>query len=326
MHVNGPSVPKTIHLESVPCPLGCDDGDVLVLKGYDRLNHLPGVFNVVRCKGCGLMRTNPRPTSESMRFYYPDQYGPYQGTKVAPMQINGGRGALVRRWGKGLFEFNTTRLPDLQPGRALEIGCASGAFLNKLSRSGWIAEGVEFSETAAQSSRSLGFSVYSGPVESAPDPEHLFRLVVGWMVLEHLHDPVKALRKLHRWVEPQGWLVLSVPNAGAIEFGLFKHRWYALHLPNHLFHFTKNSLSSVLEAGGWRIIRIFHQRTLMNLMGSLGFWFKDQGVFPRFSNFMVSLPEGRGRINYFLYPLACLFASLGQTGRMTVWARRTDDS
>jgi len=318
------SVKDAIQLESVPCPLGCPEEDISVLEGHDRLHHLPGVFHVVRCKGCGLMRTHPRPTPESMRFYYPDHYGPYQGTKVAPVQINGGRAALMRRWGKGLFEFNTTRLPDLQPSRVLEIGCASGAFLDKLSRSGWIAEGVEFSETAAQSSRSLGFSVYTGPVESAPDPGHLFRLVVGWMVLEHLHDPVKALRKLHRWVEPQGWLVLSVPNAGALEFAIFKDRWYALHLPNHLYHFTPKSLSRILEAGGWRVVRVFHQRTLMNLMGSLGFWLNDRGLFPRFSNVLASLPEGRGHANYFLYPLACLLAFLGQTGRMTVWARRRD--
>ena len=325
MRVNAQSIEHTIELESAPCPLGCSGGDALVLRGHDRLNHLPGVFNVVRCKDCGLMRTNPRPTPESMRVYYPDQYGPYRGTRIDPDRKNGGRSAVLRRWATSLFQFNTTRLPRLQPGRVLEIGCASGAFLNKLSRGGWKAEGVEFSETAAQSARSLGFSVYSGSVESAPDPQHLFRLAVGWMVLEHLHDPVMALQKIHRWVEPQGWLALSVPNAGAIEFNIFRHRWYALHLPNHLYHFTTDSLSRILEAGGWRAIRVFHQRTLTNMMGSLGYWLQDHGTFPGLSDVLVALPEGRGHMNYILYPLACLFSFLGQTGRMTVWARKIDD-
>lgn len=325
MHVNSPSVPKTIHLESVPCPFGCDDGDVLVLKGYDRLNHLPGVFNVVRCKACGLMRTDPRPTPEGMRLYYPDQYGPYRGTRIDPDRRNEGRSGILRRWATRFFEFNTMRLPAMQPGRALEIGCASGAFLHRLSRSGWNAEGVEFSDTAAQSARSLGFSVYSGSVESAPDPQHFFRLVVGWMVLEHLHDPVKVLQKIHRWVEPQGWLVLSVPNAGAIEFNLFRDRWYALHLPNHLYHFTPGSLSKILEAGGWRAVRVFHQRTLMNIIGSVGYWLQDHGLFPGVSGALAALPEECGHMNYVLYPLASLFSFFGQTGRMTVWARKIDD-
>ena len=312
-------------MESVPCPLGCSGGDTLVLKGRDRLNNLPGIFQVVRCNDCGLMRTNPRPAPGSMGLYYPDEYGPYRGTRIAPDKKNAVRTLFPKRWATNLFQFNTTRLPGLQPGRVLEIGCASGAFLDKLARSGWTAEGIEFSKTAAQSARSLGFSVYSGSLESAPDPQHLFRLVVGWMVLEHLHDPVRALQKLHRWVEPGGWLVLSVPNAGAIEFNIFRHQWYALHLPNHLYHFTTETLSRTVEAGGWRMTRVFHQRTLMNLAGSLGYRLKDRGRFSRLADILVALPEGRGAMNYLLYPLACLFSFPGQTGRMTIWARRMND-
>jgi predicted SAM-dependent methyltransferase len=33
------------------------------------------------------------------------------------------------------------------------------------------------------------------------------------MVLEYLHDPMLGLKKLHNWIAPDGWLVLSVPNA-----------------------------------------------------------------------------------------------------------------
>jgi len=314
-----------IELESAPCPLGCRRGDLLVLRGHDRLNHLPGVFNVVRCRTCGLMRTDPRPTPEGMRLYYPDQYGPYRGTRIDPDRRKVDQSRVLRRWATRFFEFNTMRLPTIQPGRALEIGCASGAFLDRLSRSGWNAEGVEFSDTAAKYARSLGFSVYSGSVESAPDPQHLFRLVVGWMVLEHLHDPLKVLQKIHRWVEPKGWLVLSVPNAGAMEFTIFRHRWYALHLPNHLYHFTPKSLSRILEAGGWRTVRVFHQRTLMNAIGSVGYWLQDHALFPGLSDTLAALPEDCGHVNYLLYPLASFFSFFGQTGRMTVWARKIDD-
>src|SRR3546814_20558991 len=62
------------------------------------------------------------------------------------------------------------------------------------------------------------------------DPETPFDVVVGWMVLEHLHEPLAALKKLRRWVRQDGWLVLSVPDAGGLELKLFRDRWYALHL------------------------------------------------------------------------------------------------
>jgi len=145
------------------------------------------------------------------------------------------------------------------------------------------------------------------------------------MVLEHLHDPVLALQKFHRWVEPHGWLVLSVPNAGSVEFKTFRDRWYALQLPNHLYHYTPDSLSKVLEAGGWKTVRIFHQRILANFIASTGYWLQDHGILPRLSDKLGALPESRGRLNYFFYPLAYLLSIFGQTGRMTVWARKIDD-
>lgn len=297
-----------------------------MLTGFDRLNHLPGTYRVVQCVECGLMRTDPRPTPETMGFYYPDNYGPYRGTKVNPDKKDGGNLSFWQEWVKGIFRFNTTRLPSLQPKRVLEIGCASGAFLNKMSNKGWQAEGLEFSKTAALAARSLGFPVHTGSLETAPDPKHLFDLVVGWMVFEHLHDPVPALQKLHRWVEPRGWLVLSVPNAGSMEFEIFKKRWYALHLPNHLYHYTPDSLRKICEAGGWEIVRIFHHRTLTNLLASIGYWLQDHGMLPRFSNKLVDFPESStGYLNYILYALAALMSILGQTGRMTVWARKRDD-
>ncbi|MCP4578448.1 MAG: class I SAM-dependent methyltransferase [Deltaproteobacteria bacterium] len=316
----------SVRLESSPCPLGCKGGDSMVLTGCDRLNHLPGTYHVVRCMYCGLMRTTPRPTPETMGYYYPDHYGPYRGTRVNPDKKRNGHLSFLRKWVKDIFPFNTTRLPRLQPSRVLEIGCASGAFLNKMSHKGWQVEGLEFSKTASHAARSLGFSVHTGSLETAPDPQYLFDLVVGWMVLEHLHDPVLALQKLHRWVEPNGWLVLSVPNAGSMEFEIFKERWYALHLPNHLYHYTPDSLRKICAAGGWEIIRIFHHRTLTNLFASTGYWLQDHGMLPRLSKKLVALPESStGRLNYFLYALALLMSIFGQTGRMTVWARKRDD-
>src|SRR3989338_1433610 len=43
-------------------------------------------FTVLMCEGCGLHRTNPRPTRQESGRYYPQHYGPYQpsGSTVSP--------------------------------------------------------------------------------------------------------------------------------------------------------------------------------------------------------------------------------------------------
>jgi 2-polyprenyl-3-methyl-5-hydroxy-6-metoxy-1,4-benzoquinol methylase len=315
------NVPPEVMLQDSACPLGCTRQDENVLTGRDLLHDLPGEFTVVRCCTCGLMRTNPRPTPETIGFYYPDDYGPYLGTQVRQQQapksgIKRLLGPIVRK----IFNFNTDVIPAMHQGRMLEVGCASGAYLHRMANKGWTVEGVEFSPKAAHAARSLGYPVHVGSLETAPEPGAPFDLIVGWMVLEHLHDPVGCLQKLKKWAKPGAWLVLAIPNAAALEFRLFKEKWYALQLPTHLYHFTPKTLAQVLQAGGWTLQKVHHQRVLSNLIASAGYVFQDKG-YAELGQKLVDFPEGGGRWPYALYPLAWLLGMFGQTGRMTVWAR-----
>lgn len=311
-----------VDLESISCSLGCRQNDEIILNGGDLLHNLPGEFTVVKCKTCGLMRTTPRPIPEAIGLYYPDDYGPYIGTHVdrTKPQKTSGIINLLKPVVRSLIKFNTNALPVLVPGRMLELGCASGSFMHQMARQGWQVQGIEFSEKAAQAASHLGYHVFTGPLETAPTPEEPFDLIVGWMVLEHLHDPIGCLKKLRKWAKPGAWLVLSVPNAGSLEFAIFKDKWYALQLPTHLHHFTPQTLRRVLQAGGWKMEKVLHQRVLSNLIASIGYLLRDRGLI-KLGQLLVNYPERAGRLNYLLYPLAWLLSLIGQTGRMTVWAR-----
>ena len=312
----------TTKLENKICPLGCGNNDDIILVGRDLLHDLPGEFTVVKCRSCGLTRTNPRPTPESIGLYYPDDYGPYVGTQVRPANPthNSDIKKILKRFINRVIDFNTTRLPPMAPGRMLELGCASGSYLHKMAAQGWQVQGIEFSEKAAKAAAQLGFDVHAGPLETAPNPDEPFDLIVGWMVLEHLHNPVDCLKKLRQWAKPGAWLVLSVPNAGSIEFSIFKDKWYALQLPTHLHHFTPQTLENMLQITGWKLEKVHHQRVLSNLIASTGYVLRDKG-YVKVGQKFIDFPEQAGRWTYVLYPVAWLFSAFGQTGRMTIWAR-----
>lgn len=312
--------------EDRECPLGCPRDDEFVLEGRDRIHGLPGRFRVVRCRTCGVLRTNPRPSASAMSPYYPEDYGPYAGTRIGE-DLPDGRPAWRRTLSRALARLTDPGgqdLPPVSPGRLLEIGCASGSYLDRMSRKGWKVEGIEFAESAASRAREAGHRVQTGPVESVPAPMGPFDLVVGWMVLEHLHDPVLALKRIREWTVPGGWLVASVPNAGCWELRAFSDAWYALHLPNHLWHPTVPTLSRVLDRGGWTLERVFFHRDLRDLLGSAGYALEDLGRLPRLAAWLKAFPEAGGRGSQLLFPAARLLAAAGQTGRMTVWARKKD--
>src|SRR5436190_7312462 len=82
---------SALALEERPCPLGCAQADEPVLVARDRLHGRPGEFRVVRCRACGLMRTNPRPTAASIGRYYPDEYGPFHVPVIPDRERRGPR-------------------------------------------------------------------------------------------------------------------------------------------------------------------------------------------------------------------------------------------
>lgn len=312
---------KSVDLEDASCPLGCQASDEVVLVGHDRLHDLPGEYKVVQCTACKLMRTNPRPSAATISFYYPDDYGPYLGTQIQEVKPHSRVKKMLKPLINRTFNTRSQELPSLAPGRMLEIGCASGAFLHQMANKGWKVEGIEFSEKAARAASQLGYKVHAGSLESAPAPEHSFDLIVGWMVLEHLHDPIGCLEKLHDWASPGAWLALSVPNAKSLEFQIFKDKWYALQLPTHLHHFTPESLATVLEAGGWQLQKVHHQRSIINLIASASYVANSKGWLG-LGRWLYELAMRGGMWFYLTFPFAWILGGLGQTGRMTVWARK----
>lgn len=80
-------------------------------------------------------------------------------------------------------------------------------------------------------------------------PEALADVAICHQTLEHLIDPVRALRQLGRILKPGGRLVLHVP--WEVER---RHARYRPDDPNrHLFHWTAQSLGNLVTSLGWRI-------------------------------------------------------------------------
>jgi hypothetical protein len=188
-----------------------------------------------------------------------------------------------------------------------------------MAEKGWDVEGIEFSEKAADAARRLGYPVQVGTIDSAVAPEKAYDAIVGWMVLEHLQNPVQCLKKLRDWATDESWLVLSVPDAGSWEFTFFKDAWYSLSLPMHLFHFTPSTLRTVLRAGGWRVERIFWHNDPKNLFHSLRYRCLDRG-WSQSGALLLDIAEGRRfRVGRLL--IGRMLGVLRSSGRMTVWAR-----
>lgn len=312
-------VPGIIELEGVPCPMGCTGPSREVARGGDRLHGIPGVFPVVQCEGCGLMRTDPRPTMDTVAAYYPEVYAPYDAGAAEVPATRRDRLLMALR-----LDGTRQLVPPVRPGRALEVGCASGRFMRKLRRRGWLVHGIEPSSSAASQARAKGFSVHQGPLETAPEPSEPYNLILASHTFEHLHDPVGSLDRLRSWAKPAAFLTCAVPDAGSILFKRFGGAWYDLDLPRHLFHFTRETLTAMLVKTGWKVVRVKSQVTLNGIAGSLGYRLRDTREGRRaVCEALLRFPESRSPLKPLAAPLGWLVSALRQTGRMVIWARAT---
>jgi SAM-dependent methyltransferase len=267
------------------------------------------------------MRTNPRPTREGIRHYYPSEYAPYHDdrriVRESPARSVPPWKHSIRRM---LKVWEAHSVPPLESGRLLEIGCAGGVFLRLMAERGWQVEGLELSERAANLAKSQDFQVHVGELESATAPTAPYDLIVGWHVFEHLHQPLNVLAKLHEWSRPGGWLAFSMPDASSWEFSFFRERWYGLQLPNHLFHYTPSTLNEVLARGGWRVERYLWHANPNNLLESLYYLCSDYGQ-QRMGDFFLAVAQGR-RLRRSHRLLGKMLGLMHASGRMTVWAQR----
>ena len=105
----------------------------------------------------------------------------------------------------------------LRPGVvALELGCGTGVFLEKVARSGVTLHGLDLSEDLLAQARTrmaqaANVHLDRGNAEAMPYPDAHFDAVYGSSVLHHL-DLTGALREVHRVLKPGGRIVFAEPN------------------------------------------------------------------------------------------------------------------
>jgi 2-polyprenyl-3-methyl-5-hydroxy-6-metoxy-1,4-benzoquinol methylase len=192
---------------------------------------------------------------EEIARYYPDHYGSY-GSAQEGLAVRRGLMRWVIRRGLHkrcrLLDRNVPPTPG-RPRRLLDVGCASGLFLEAMQEyPGWQVEGVELNRTAAHvTSARLGVPVFAGPLEQAHYADASIDAVTLWDVLEHLHDPLASLRELRRILRPGGALFVRVPNAASYVARGCGRYWSGYDLPRHMTLFTPTTLQQALAKAGF---------------------------------------------------------------------------
>lgn len=109
-------------------------------------------------------------------------------------------------------KYSDALVPEKAGGRVLDVGCGVGQVVDRLSKAGLEAWGVDVSEPNIERARvhCPNCRMYDG--RSLPFPDAHFDSVGALNVLEHVEEPEAFLGELARVTAPGGKVVVSSPN------------------------------------------------------------------------------------------------------------------
>ncbi len=230
--------------------LPAEDADPLPYFSSSRRQ--AGHHPIVRCRGCGLWRSNPRDDPATLQSVY---------ARLRDETYHREEANRARTAGERLRQI--TRFTP--PARLLDAGCASGIFVAQAQRAGWQATGLDPSAWAIQQARrrcpQAGF--VTGAIEhtrfAAP-----FDVITLWDVLEHVASPRRVLQDLCTNLAPGGWLFLNLPNAASLPARLMGPAWVLL-LREHLWYFSPATLERLLYQTGYTLVACRPNRVRFSL-------------------------------------------------------------
>jgi len=128
----------------------------------------------------------------------------------------------------------------------LDFGAGTGDFLKICKNNNWQVLGIEPSAEARENAVKKGVHLKESLLDIT---NQKFDVITLWHVLEHVENLKNTIKVLKSLLQPEGRIVVAVPNYKSYDAAFYKEHWAAYDVPRHLWHFSQKSIHKLfLEA------------------------------------------------------------------------------
>ena len=135
---------------------------------------------------------------------------------------------------------------------ALDYGCGTGEFVSYLDSKGIKAEGYEPTQSAFEKASNKNIKIYN----SLSSITKTYDVITMFHVLEHVDDYMETIKELKERLNPNGILVIAVPNYKSYDATFYKEKWAGWDVPRHLWHFSRKDISNIANESYLELIQI----------------------------------------------------------------------
>lgn len=235
-------------------------------------------YCIVKCKRCGLIRSDPILNEEEIHDLYKKSSLTYQE------EIKNIRTTYTRYFKKAL-----PYIPTL--GNFLEIGCGNGFFLETAHALGFKNVcGVEPStEALRKSNPALRKKIVNKLFQPNLFKKETFDIICMFQVFDHLSQPNETLQECHKILRDKGIILGINHNVRSFQSLLLGEKSPIIDI-EHPYLYDKKTIKQIYEKNNFEVLKIFNVRNKY----SIAYWVNLLPVPTQIKNKVTEILQKRG--------------------------------
>jgi 2-polyprenyl-3-methyl-5-hydroxy-6-metoxy-1,4-benzoquinol methylase len=223
----------------------CQSNSFLTRKG--RVRDFPEL-KVIECEDCGLVTLDSKDHIGGNFYQNSGMHGLIKDELIT-----------IEEWLK-ITEIDDQRRfqmfkPLITNKSLLDFGCGNAGFLKKAKIVSSSVMGIELEKRV--------IDYYSDEIlifENIRDLNIKFDVITSFHVFEHLENPLEILNDLGKLLNPNGKIIIEVPNSDDALLTLFESESFQnfTYWSQHLFLFNSNSLKRLVKKSNLNFCEIIH--------------------------------------------------------------------
>jgi len=213
-------------------------------------------FQIVKCKTCNLVRSDPIIDPELIDNLYKQSDCSYTTEKENE--------PLARTYGRYLE--NIVNSYDVNRSSYLDIGCSNGFMIEKAIEMGFSnARGIEPSLAAIEhASDKIKARIIPGMFDSSKFENETFDLISFFQTFDHIIEPNEFLQDVRKKLNEKGFVIAINHNIGSISYKFLREKSPIIDI-EHTYLYDLTTMRKIFEKNQFKVHKVFPVKNWVTL-------------------------------------------------------------
>lgn len=265
------------------CKICNNDANNTLYIGTEMMFGLREEFSYFKCSKCDCLQIETIPGN--MNKYYPENYYSYSmkssskalkskiadyllnkaiSTRIGHFNFFGQLAMLYNSYYKNEYFYLNKTTCNYET-KILDIGCGSGALLNRMSCMGFRSlTGIDpYLKSDIHSLNGVNIlkkSIY--------EIQGKYDFIMMHHSFEHMPEPHDVFFHLNRLLSEGGTLLIRIPLIDGYAWRKYGMKWFQIDAPRHFFLHTINSMTMLAETIGFKIDKVIYDSQASQILSS----------------------------------------------------------